>query len=201
MCHTMPNTQSTRVRIAVAITCKGCLMSIVVVISVWFWFFYLCGSESWGSWVSTELSATRLSDIFFMRLLVASVVFVSVAIKGVGISDCKDFRKILPVGVEIFAENRRLVLAIGLKSRKYLHHRNGNDLLMRIWEDTNGGKRMIVADLDDFSSWTKYRYGNYLRYWLDKFTSAHWLYYYLLLSVQYITIIKEHYCIFWLNID
>jgi len=28
-----------------------------------------------------------------MRLLVASVVFVSVAIKGVGISDCKDFRK------------------------------------------------------------------------------------------------------------
>lgn len=32
MCHTMPNTQSTRVRIAVAITCKGCLMSIVAVI-------------------------------------------------------------------------------------------------------------------------------------------------------------------------
>ena len=28
-----------------------------------------------------------------MRLLVASVVFVSVAFKGVGISDCKDFRK------------------------------------------------------------------------------------------------------------
>ena len=67
-----------------------------------------------------------------MRLLVASVVFVSVAIKGVGISDCKDFRKILPVGVEIFAENRRLVLAIGLKSRKYLRHRNGNEQLMRI---------------------------------------------------------------------
>ena len=45
--------------------------------------------------------------------------------------------------MEIFAENRRLVLAIGLKSRKYLRHRNGNDLLMRIWEDTNGGKRKL----------------------------------------------------------
>ena len=140
MFHTMPNTQSTRVRIAVAITCKGCLMSIVAVISVCFWFFIYADLRVEG--VEFLLNYLPLVyPTFFMRLLVASVVFVSVAIKGVGISDCKDFRKIRPVGVEIFAENRRLVLAIGLKSRKYLRHRNGNDLLMRIWEDMNGGKR------------------------------------------------------------
>ena len=93
MCHTMPNTQSTRVRIAVAITCKGCLMSIVVVISVWFWFFYLCGSKKLREPVFHWTICHSFIRHFFIRFPVAWVLSVSVAFKGAGISDCKDFRK------------------------------------------------------------------------------------------------------------
>ena len=50
--------------------------------------------------------------------------------------------KILPAGLEIFAENRRLDLAFPLKSRNYLCAQNGNDYLMRLTERReNGGKR------------------------------------------------------------
>jgi len=57
------------------------------------------------------LYASRLSDIFFMRLSVASVVFVSGAFQGRD-SEMQGFsQKILPAGLEIFCENRRLDLA------------------------------------------------------------------------------------------
>ena len=50
--------------------------------------------------------------------------------------------KILPEGLEIFSENRRLDLAFPLKSRNYLCAQNGNDYLMRLTERReNGGKR------------------------------------------------------------
>lgn len=50
--------------------------------------------------------------------------------------------KILPEGLEIFAENRRLDLAFPLKSRNYLCAQNENDYLMRLTERRkNGGKR------------------------------------------------------------
>lgn len=50
--------------------------------------------------------------------------------------------KILPEGLEIFPENRRLDLAFPLKSRNYLCAQNENDYLMRLTERRkNGGKR------------------------------------------------------------
>lgn len=50
--------------------------------------------------------------------------------------------KILPEGLEIFPENRRLDLAFPLKSRNYLCAQNENDYLMWLTERRkNGGKR------------------------------------------------------------
>ena len=56
-----------------------CLKFAVVVISTLFLIFFVFNADSRAEGVEfqTILSASRLSDIFFMRLSVASVVFVS----------------------------------------------------------------------------------------------------------------------------
>lgn len=64
--------------------CATCLKFAVVVISTLFLIFFVFNADSRAEGVEfqTILSASRLSDIFLMRLSVASVVFVSGAQKG-----------------------------------------------------------------------------------------------------------------------
>ena len=57
--------------------CATCLKFAVAVISTLFLIFFNADSRAEGVEFQTILSASRLSDIFFMRLSVASVVFVS----------------------------------------------------------------------------------------------------------------------------
>ena len=59
--------------------CATCLKFAVAVISTLFLIFFVFNADSRAEGVEfqTILSASRLSDIFFMRLSVASVVFVS----------------------------------------------------------------------------------------------------------------------------
>ena len=64
--------------------CATCLKFAVAVISTLFLIFFVFNADSRAEGVEfqTILSASRLSDIFLMRLSVASVVFVSGAQKG-----------------------------------------------------------------------------------------------------------------------
>ena len=64
--------------------CATCLKFAVVVISTLFLIFFVFNADSRAEGVEfqTILSASRLSDIFLMRLSVTSVVFVSGAQKG-----------------------------------------------------------------------------------------------------------------------
>ena len=79
----MPNTQKAvrmiKLHIASPMYCAICLKSAVAVISLLFLIFCFFNADSRAEGVEfqTILSASRLSDIFFMRLSVASVVFVS----------------------------------------------------------------------------------------------------------------------------
>ena len=79
----MPNTQKAvrmiKLHIAGPMYCAICLKSAVAVISLLFLIFCFFNADSRveGVEFQTILSASRLSDIFFMRLSVASVVFVS----------------------------------------------------------------------------------------------------------------------------
>jgi len=79
----MPDTQKAvrmiRVHIASPMYCAICLKFAVAVISSLFliFLFFNADSRAEGVEFQTILSASRLSDIFFMRLSVASVVFVS----------------------------------------------------------------------------------------------------------------------------
>lgn len=79
----MPNTpKAVRIikpHIANPMCCAICLKFAVAVISSLFLIFFVFNADSRAEGVEfqTILSASRLSDIFFMRLSVASVVFVS----------------------------------------------------------------------------------------------------------------------------
>lgn len=77
----MPNTpKAVRIikpHIANPMYCATCLKFAVAVISTLFLIFFNADSRAEGVEFQTILSASRLSDIFFMRLSVASVVFVS----------------------------------------------------------------------------------------------------------------------------
>ena len=68
-----------KLHIASPMYCATCLKSAVAVISLLFLIFFVFNADSRAEGVEfqTILSASRLSDIFFMRLSVASVVFVS----------------------------------------------------------------------------------------------------------------------------
>jgi hypothetical protein len=79
----MPNTpkavRTIKPHIASPMYCAICLKFAVAVISSLFliFLFFNADSRAEGVEFQTILSASRLSDIFFMRLSVASVVFVS----------------------------------------------------------------------------------------------------------------------------
>lgn len=76
---------------ATATSAQTAILYLVFIFAV---FLSLCGFKRWGSWVSIIfLSASRLSDVFFMRFSVGSVVFVSGAQKGVGFRTNKVYEK------------------------------------------------------------------------------------------------------------
>ena len=56
---------------------RGCLLYTSHIFAVFDFFVFNADSRAEGVEFQTILSASRLSDIFFMRLSVASVVFVS----------------------------------------------------------------------------------------------------------------------------
>ena len=133
-----------RIEPATATSAQTAILYLVFIFAV---FLSLCGFKRWGSWVSIIfLSVSRLSDVFFMRFSVGSVVFVSGAQKGVGFRTNKVYeKKYSPdeVRQEDFFQNRlRLDLVCAWRTRKYLCHLNENDWSDRLRLIQNGGKRI-----------------------------------------------------------
>jgi hypothetical protein len=66
------------------------------------------------------LSASRLSDNFFMRLSVGSVIFISVAFLVQGLGNTRFFRKILPTCGDFSENSLQLDLVFLSRPRKHL---------------------------------------------------------------------------------
>lgn len=112
----MPNipkaVRTIKPHIASPMYCAICLKFAVAVISSLFliFLFFNADSRAEGVEFQTILSASRLSDIFFMRLSVASVVSFRV-LEKVGIRECKVFReKYYPQGWRFFPKTGGLTL-------------------------------------------------------------------------------------------
>ena len=83
--------------------------------------------EAEGTSVSLNYLPLVYPTFFFMRFPVAWVLSVSVAIKGVGISDGKDFWENTTRRRGDFCGKQEACPCPRFKSRKYLCHRNRKD--------------------------------------------------------------------------